>query len=79
MSHWSVYDGAGALKAARTLELIAQRTAHWPAHDAPRHRDPQTVAADLGLTVDTARGRMARFGGRHPTADRRPPAHPGMP
>ncbi|MCY0962085.1 hypothetical protein [Streptomyces sp. H27-H5] len=35
MSHWSVYDGAAALKAARTLELIAQRTAPWPAHDAP--------------------------------------------
>ncbi|MFD5890569.1 hypothetical protein ACFWHQ_31985 [Streptomyces sp. NPDC060334] len=54
-----------ALKAARTLELIAQRTAHWPAHDARDH-DPQTVAADLGLSVDATRALLARFGGRHP-------------
>ncbi|WP_329438722.1 hypothetical protein OG906_34365 [Streptomyces sp. NBC_01426] len=51
-----------ALKAARTLELIAQRTAHWPAQDA-RAQDLRTVAADLGLSVDATRGLLARFGG----------------
>ncbi|MFD5890986.1 hypothetical protein ACFWHQ_34180 [Streptomyces sp. NPDC060334] len=54
-----------ALKAARTLELIARRTAHWPAHDA-RDQDPKRVAADLGLSVDATRGLLARFGGWHP-------------
>ncbi|MER5778460.1 hypothetical protein ABT144_30105 [Streptomyces sp. NPDC002039] len=54
-----------AIKAARTLELIAQRTAHWPAHDA-RDQDPQRVAADLGLSVDATRALLARFGGWHP-------------
>ncbi|MER6394275.1 hypothetical protein ABT236_38210 [Streptomyces sp. NPDC001523] len=53
-----------ALKAVRALEVIAQRTAHWPAHDA-RGQDPQTVAADLGLSVDATRGLLARFGGWH--------------
>ncbi|MER6523372.1 hypothetical protein ABT246_42145 [Streptomyces sp. NPDC001553] len=53
-----------ALKAARTLELIARRTAHWPAHDA-RDQDPKRVAADLGLSVDGTRGLLARFGGWH--------------
>ncbi|MFD9535319.1 hypothetical protein [Streptomyces sp. NPDC060010] len=54
-----------ALKAAPTLELIAQRTAHWLAQDAYDH-DPQRVAADLGLSVDATRALLARFGGRHP-------------
>ncbi|WP_234350011.1 hypothetical protein [Streptomyces sp. WM4235] len=54
-----------ALKAARTLELIAQRTAYWPAHDA-RDQDPKRVAVDLGLSVDGTRALLARFGGRHP-------------
>ncbi|MGW6971520.1 hypothetical protein [Streptomyces sp. NPDC054952] len=53
-----------AIKAARTLELIAQRTAHWPAHDA-RDQDPQSVAADLGLSMDATRALLARFGGRY--------------
>ncbi|MEU3774321.1 hypothetical protein AB0F11_14170 [Streptomyces sp. NPDC032472] len=51
-----------ALKAARSLELIAQRTAHWPAHDA-RGQDPQEVAAALGLNVDDTQALLARFGG----------------
>ncbi|MFJ9079456.1 hypothetical protein ACIRO3_30095 [Streptomyces sp. NPDC102278] len=53
-----------ALKAARTLELIAQRTAHWPAHEA-RDQDPQSVAADLGLSKDATRSLLACFGGWH--------------
>ncbi|RKT02152.1 hypothetical protein BX286_0016 [Streptomyces sp. 3211.6] len=53
---------AAALKAARSLELIAQRTAHWPAHDA-RSQDPEEVAAALGLNVDDTEALLARFGG----------------
>ncbi|MEV7525844.1 hypothetical protein [Streptomyces sp. NPDC091371] len=51
-----------ALKAARTLEVIAQRTAHAPAHEA-RHQDPEVVAAALGLSVDATRSLLARYGG----------------
>lgn len=53
---------AAALKAARALELIAQRTAHWPAHDA-RGQDPAVVAAALGLNVADTRRLLARYGG----------------
>lgn len=49
------------IKAARTLELIAQRTAHGAAHDA-RDQDPAEVAAALGLTPDHAQTLLARFG-----------------
>ncbi|MEU9417398.1 hypothetical protein [Streptomyces sp. NPDC048272] len=51
-----------ALKAARTLELIAGRTAHGPAHDA-RGQDPEKVAASLGLNVGDSRALLARYGG----------------
>ncbi|MDJ0386012.1 hypothetical protein [Streptomyces sp. G-G2] len=51
-----------ALKAARSLELIAARTAHEPAHEA-RGQDPETVAAALGLNVDDSRALLARYGG----------------
>ncbi|MEU6867749.1 hypothetical protein ABZ924_31705 [Streptomyces sp. NPDC046876] len=51
-----------AIKAARGLELIAQRTAYWPAHDA-RGQDPAEVAAGLGLNLDDTRALLARFGG----------------
>jgi hypothetical protein len=54
-----------AIKAARSLEVIAQRTAHWPAHEA-RAQDPATVAAALGLSVDDTRSLLARFGGWSP-------------
>ncbi|MFJ6722555.1 hypothetical protein [Streptomyces sp. NPDC091259] len=43
-----------ALKAARTLEIIAQRTAHCPAQHA-RAQEPALVAAALGLNTDEAR------------------------
>ncbi|MFF4647687.1 hypothetical protein [Streptomyces sp. NPDC001389] len=51
-----------AIKAARSLELIAQRTAYGAAHDA-RDQDPAEVAAALGLTPDHAQALLARFGG----------------
>ncbi|MFE3579856.1 hypothetical protein [Streptomyces vinaceus] len=51
-----------AIKAARSLKLIAQRTARWPAHDA-RGEDPEKVAAALGLNLDETRALLARFGG----------------
>ncbi|WP_234344382.1 hypothetical protein [Streptomyces sp. WM6372] len=54
-----------AVKAARTLETIAQRTAYWPAHEASA-QDPETVAAALGLNVDETRTLLARFGGWSP-------------
>jgi hypothetical protein len=50
-----------AVKAARTLELIAQRTAYWPAHEAS-DEDPETVAAALGLSTDDTETLLARFG-----------------
>ncbi|MGW6691889.1 hypothetical protein [Streptomyces sp. NPDC054961] len=50
-----------ALKAARRLELIAQRTSYAPAHEA-RDQDPETVAAQLGLNLDQTRSLLARFG-----------------
>ncbi|OEJ35350.1 hypothetical protein BGK67_00215 [Streptomyces subrutilus] len=53
---------AAALKAARSLELIAGRTAHGPARDA-RGQDPEKVAAALGLNVDDSRALLARYGG----------------
>ncbi len=62
IEHLAQDSPTAALKAARTLELIAQRTAHWPAHEA-RHQDPEKVAAALGLSVDATRGLLARFGG----------------
>ncbi|MEU8501561.1 hypothetical protein ACGFYF_40165 [Streptomyces lavendulae] len=51
-----------ALKAARSMELIAARTAHGAAHDA-RGLDPETVAAALGLNLDDSRALLARYGG----------------
>lgn len=54
-----------AVKAARTLENIAQRTAYWPAHEASTHA-PETVAAALGLNVEETRALLARFGGWSP-------------
>ncbi|MFF5705490.1 hypothetical protein ACFY7H_23790 [Streptomyces sp. NPDC012794] len=51
-----------AVKAAREIEIIAARTAHWPAHDA-RAQAPETVAAALGLNVEETRALLARFGG----------------
>lgn len=53
---------AAAIKAARSLELIAQRTAYGAAHDA-RDQEPAEVAAALGLTPDHAQALLARFGG----------------
>ncbi|UQW99104.1 hypothetical protein [Streptomyces sp. RerS4] len=50
-----------ALKAARSMELIAGRTAYQPAHDA-RKLDPKQVATALGLNVDGSRALLARFG-----------------
>ncbi|GAA1592889.1 hypothetical protein [Streptomyces globosus] len=54
-----------AVKAARELEVIAARTAHWPAHQA-RAEDPETVAAALGLNAGETRALLARFGGWSP-------------
>ncbi|MEV7730111.1 hypothetical protein AB0P15_36165 [Streptomyces sp. NPDC087917] len=51
-----------AVKAARSLEIIAQRSAHWPAQSA-RGLDPETRAAALGLNVEETRTLLARFGG----------------
>ncbi|MFD7030215.1 hypothetical protein ACFWAR_19450 [Streptomyces sp. NPDC059917] len=51
-----------ALKAARSLELIAARAAHGAAHDA-RGEDPEKVAAALGLNVGDSRALLARYGG----------------
>lgn len=53
---------AAAIKAARRLELIAQRTAYGAAHDAC-DRDPAELAAALGLSSDDAAGLLARLGG----------------
>lgn len=58
-------SSTAALKAARSLELIAQRTAYWPAHDA-RHLDPEHVAAALGLNLDDTRALLAGYGGWSP-------------
>ncbi|MFD4135291.1 hypothetical protein [Streptomyces goshikiensis] len=54
-----------AIKAARRLEVIAQRTAHWPSHKAREH-EPETVAAALGLNIKQTRTLLARFGGWSP-------------
>ncbi|MGW2681514.1 hypothetical protein [Streptomyces sp. NPDC001436] len=54
-----------AIKAARELEIIASRTAHWPAHEA-RAQAPETVAAALGLNVNQTRALLARYGGWSP-------------
>ncbi|MFI8503540.1 hypothetical protein ACIGFK_34290 [Streptomyces sp. NPDC085524] len=51
-----------AVKASRKLEVIALRTAHWPAQKAAE-REPEAVAAKLGLAVDATRALLARFGG----------------
>ncbi|MFJ3176445.1 hypothetical protein ACIPJK_37580 [Streptomyces roseus] len=56
---------AAAVKAARTLEIIAQRTAYWPAREAAAE-DPEKVAAALGLNVEETRRLLARFGGFSP-------------
>ncbi len=53
---------SAAIKAARSLELIAQRTAHGPAHEA-RSDDPAAVAAALGLNIDDTHSPLARLGG----------------
>ncbi len=54
-----------AVKAARTLEIMAQRTAYWPAHEASAQA-PETVAAALGLNIDETRALLAHFGGWSP-------------
>ncbi|RSS83658.1 hypothetical protein [Streptomyces sp. WAC06614] len=51
-----------AIRAAREREIIAGRTAHWPAHDA-RAQPPESVAAALGLSAEEPRTLLARFGG----------------
>ncbi|MFE2140843.1 hypothetical protein ACFXA3_03665, partial [Streptomyces sp. NPDC059456] len=52
-----------AIKAARPLEIIAQRTAHHPAHEA-HAQDIDKVAAALGLSAEATRSLLARYGGR---------------
>ncbi|MFB7910803.1 hypothetical protein ACFC1T_30645 [Kitasatospora sp. NPDC056076] len=51
-----------ALRAARLLEVTAERTAYWPAHDARRDLGLAATAAALGLDEDGARHLLARFG-----------------
>ncbi|MFE5534829.1 hypothetical protein [Streptomyces sp. NPDC056492] len=54
-----------AVKAARTLEIIAQRTAYWPAREAAAE-NPEKVAGELGLNAEETRRLLARFGGFSP-------------
>ncbi|MFZ3492375.1 hypothetical protein ACODT5_03890 [Streptomyces sp. 5.8] len=56
---------AAAVKAARQLEIIAQRTGYWPANQA-RAQEPEQVATALGLNVDQTRSLLARFGRWNP-------------
>ncbi|MFD7558863.1 hypothetical protein ACFV9E_30555 [Streptomyces sp. NPDC059835] len=51
-----------AIEAARSLELIAQRTAYEAAHDA-RGQDPAEVAASLGFNLHDTRALLAGFDG----------------
>ncbi|MFJ6619668.1 hypothetical protein ACIQOW_19080 [Kitasatospora sp. NPDC091335] len=51
-----------ALRAARMLEVTAERTAYWPAHDARRDLSLEETSAALGLNEDGARRLLGRFG-----------------
>nr|BFD90987.1 hypothetical protein KitaXyl93_23470 [Kitasatospora sp. Xyl93] len=51
-----------ALRAARQLEVTAERTAYWPAHDVRRDIGLEQAAAALGLNEDGARSLLGRFG-----------------
>ncbi|WP_316528189.1 hypothetical protein [Kitasatospora brasiliensis] len=51
-----------ALRAARLLEVTAERTAYWAAHDARRDLSLADTATGLCLSEDGARELLARFG-----------------
>ncbi|MFJ8476958.1 hypothetical protein [Kitasatospora sp. NPDC094011] len=51
-----------ALRAARLLEVTAERTAYWAARDARCEVSLAEAAAGLGLNEDGARHLLARFG-----------------
>ncbi|GAA5063050.1 hypothetical protein [Streptomyces similanensis] len=51
-----------AVRAARHLEILAARSAYWPARDIARDTPPEEAAAALGLSPHDARGHLARFG-----------------
>ncbi|MFB7126489.1 hypothetical protein [Kitasatospora sp. NPDC056273] len=51
-----------ALRAARLLEVTAERKAYWPARDARRDLSLKETAAALGLNEDAAQELLARFG-----------------
>ncbi|TQF01999.1 hypothetical protein E6W39_06560 [Kitasatospora acidiphila] len=55
-----------ALRAARRLEVTAERVAYWPAHEARHGTSLDEVAAALGLNEDGARQLLARFGNWDP-------------
>ncbi|MFF3110958.1 hypothetical protein ACFVSN_17410 [Kitasatospora sp. NPDC057904] len=55
-----------AVRAARQLEVTAERVAYWAAHDARDDASLEQAAGALGLNEDDARHLLARFGGWSP-------------
>ncbi|WP_327302171.1 hypothetical protein OG730_00370 [Streptomyces sp. NBC_01298] len=50
------------VRAARHLEIVAERVGYWAARDTAADLDTAQAAAHLGLNEDAARKLMARFG-----------------
>lgn len=55
-----------AVRAARRLEVVAERVGYWAARGTAADLDTAQAAAHLGLNEDAARKLMARFGGWSP-------------
>ncbi|MGW7579794.1 hypothetical protein ACWGKU_20410 [Kitasatospora sp. NPDC054768] len=53
-----------ALRAARQLEVTAERAAYWPAHEVRRNIDLEEAASALGLNEDDTLSLLGRFGRR---------------
>ncbi len=58
-----------AVRAARRLEVVAERVGYWAARDTTSDLDAAQAAVHLGLDADAARRLMARFGRWSRTAD----------
>ncbi|MET9499507.1 hypothetical protein [Streptomyces sp. NPDC006552] len=57
-----------ALRAARHMEVVAQRLGDWPAHDVRRDMSVEQAAAGLGLDTRHTRALMVRMGDWSPRA-----------
>lgn len=54
------------VRAARRLEVIAERVGYWAARDSPTDLDAAQTAAHLSLNEDVARKPLARYGPLEP-------------